>query len=61
MEVARLQAELQQVTKCIACTESDKDTILNCGHMCMCAACAARVTTCPICRAPVRERRRAFQ
>jgi len=60
-EIHRLEQALHQATKCIACTENDKDTILNCGHVCMCRDCAGRVSRCPLCRVPITERRRAFQ
>jgi len=57
----RLELALDQATKCACCLEADKDTILNCGHYCMCAGCAARVTRCPMCRVNITDRRRAFQ
>jgi len=60
-EIHRLEQALHQATKCVCCTENDKDTILNCGHVCMCRTCASRVTHCPLCRSAITERRRAFQ
>jgi len=60
-EIDRLEQALHQATKCICCTEHDKDIILNCGHICMCRECAGRVSHCPLCRTPIRERRQAFQ
>lgn len=59
--INHLERQLDAAVKCVACLVEDKDTILNCGHICMCAACAGRVTRCPICRTRVTERRRAFQ
>jgi len=60
-QIDRLESALHQATKCIACTDQDKDTVLNCGHVCMCGACARRVSRCPICRAAITERRHVFQ
>lgn len=59
--IQHLERQLDSVTKCVCCLTAEKNTILGCGHVCMCQGCAARVTRCPICRAQVRERRRAFQ
>lgn len=60
-QIDQLEMQLQQATKCIACTDQDKDTVLNCGHVCLCHECAPRVNRCPMCRANITERRRVFQ
>lgn len=58
--VSQLERQLDAATKCVACLVDDKDTVLNCGHVCLCQACAGRVTQCPICRVRITERRRVF-
>jgi E3 ubiquitin-protein ligase RGLG len=59
-EITRLELALDQATKCVCCADSDKNTILNCGHYCLCSDCATRIQQCPLCRQPITERRRAF-
>lgn len=60
-QIGRLQAELEQSRRCVACLDASKDTLLEpCGHLCMCATCAAQVRRCPLCRATVRSRRKAY-
>jgi len=46
---------------CIVCMEAKYDTVfINCGHMCCCANCAAKVKRCPICR-QVSKYKRVYQ
>lgn len=60
--IMHLERQLDSVTKCVACLTEDKSTILMpCSHLCMCTQCAERVQVCPICRATVGTRQRAFQ
>jgi hypothetical protein len=43
-----------QSDDCIVCMDCEKTHAFQpCGHKCVCATCAARCQTCPICRAPV--------
>ena len=43
-----------QSDDCIVCMNCEKTHAFQpCGHKCVCATCAARCQTCPICRAPV--------
>lgn len=36
---------------CVACMNAPRDTVYRaCGHMVLCAPCAARCPTCPVCR-----------
>ena len=32
----------------------------GCGHLCVCEACAADIAECPLCRSPVRTKRRIY-
>ena len=32
----------------------------ECGHLCVCEACAETVAECPLCRGPVARRRRIY-
>lgn len=59
--IHQLERQLDSLTKCVCCLTEEKDTILGCGHVCMCRGCASRVQRCPVCRARISERRRAFQ
>jgi len=50
-----------QVVQCVVCLQRPRGVYLRpCGHVCTCAPCAARVTTCPLCRCSVAERLVAF-
>ena len=43
-----------QSDDCIVCMDCEKTHAFQpCGHKCVCATCAARCQTCPMCRAPV--------
>ena len=47
---------------CVICLDAPAEmALLPCGHQCVCQEDAQRVATCPVCRAPVRERLRVFQ
>jgi hypothetical protein len=59
-EIGRLEVQLGAATRCAVCQDAPKDTLFNCGHVCSCAECAARLRSCPLCRAPITERRRAL-
>ena len=46
---------------CVFCLVEPADhVLLPCGHVCVCKSCAALVTTCPMCRADVSERKRVY-
>lgn len=57
LEEARTEAH--EAAQCAVCRERGRDTFLNCGHI-ICQACASRIATCPICRAAITHRSRAF-
>ena len=40
---------------CICLTDICTRIFVPCGHFCVCATCASRVTTCPLCRAPIQR------
>lgn len=56
IEAAR--CEVAQPT-CVVCCTNARDTFLNCGHL-ICRDCSARLQQCPMCRAPISTRSRAF-
>ena len=58
-EVEARSAEAAAAAECAVCLSAGRDTALNCGHV-VCAACAARLTSCPLCRQKVRTRTRVF-
>ena len=40
--------------QCAVCMEAERDTVfVPCNHVVACAGCAARVQTCPVCRAAI--------
>ena len=46
--------------ECVVCHERPLEVAFGCGHFCVCDACARGLSKCPICRAPVTERRRIY-
>ena len=46
--------------ECVVCHERPLEVAFGCGHFCACDACARGLSKCPICRAPVTDRRRIF-
>lgn len=56
---ARSAEASAEAAACPVCLLAPRDTSLNCGH-CTCAACAALLTRCPLCRVPVSTRARVF-
>ena len=60
-EEARRAATLTATTsECVVCQAAPLQIALSCGHFCACDACARGLSKCPICRAPVTERRRIY-
>lgn len=50
-----------RAAECVVCLSSAKTQLTRpCGHVCMCEACAQTVSSCPLCRADISERIRAF-
>jgi hypothetical protein len=67
-EVAAMRAQMEREREareeemlCAICMKTDKDTALGCGHR-ACAACAAQLRVCHVCRAPIADadRRRLY-
>ena len=48
--------------ECVVCHERPLEVAFGCGHFCTCVECgiSAKISKCPICRAPVTDRRRIF-
>jgi len=44
---------------CNICLDKNKEILFNCNHL-VCIQCSRRITSCPICRANITERRRIF-
>ena len=59
-EEARRAATLTTTSECVVCQAAPLQIALGCGHFCACDACARGLSKCPICRAPVTERRRIY-
>jgi len=42
---------------CTVCCSEPLDTVLlPCKHLCICQACANKISRCPLCRTPIGER-----
>jgi hypothetical protein len=55
--VRRLKGERERRAQCVVCLSAPHAVLLlPCTHLCMCAACADRVDTCPVCRGRIDER-----
>ena len=57
-ELAGPRAEEQTCSICL--DRPPNVTFVPCGHKMTCEICAARVTECPSCRAPIQHRQRTF-
>jgi len=56
----RLSIEEEQV--CVVCSEMEKTVLfLPCRHMCTCQHCSEQLNQCPICRADIDDRVRAYK
>ena len=62
-EVMRRElAAVPEEQTCAICLDRPPNvTFVPCGHKMTCEQCAARVTECPSCRAPIRLRQRTFE
>jgi hypothetical protein len=49
-------ASFERPDDCVVCMEATPDIVFNCRHHCCCAACAAKVAICPLCRVNVTTR-----
>ena len=59
---AAQDGEQDAARTCVICLDAPAEVAFDpCGHLCVCREHAERVTTCPVCRTPVRERLRVFQ
>ena len=50
--------------ECAVCKESDKllnTLLIPCGHYGVCEDCSKRLSTCPVCRKPVRETKKIYK
>nr|XP_022342739.1 E3 ubiquitin-protein ligase NEURL1B-like [Crassostrea virginica] len=51
---------------CVVCRDEVSNSVIyNCGHMCICQACGIQLknrnSTCPVCRAPIRDIIRVYR
>ena len=53
-------SEDRQLNKCSICLDNNVAIVFNCGHLCSCNACSARLDRCPICRVEITRRQRVF-
>jgi len=58
MEREKLRLSLQHCVVCM--TDPIAMCCIPCGHRCLCPTCDSRVSACPVCRTPIRERVRIF-
>ena len=59
-EARRAATATAPASECVVCQAAPLQIALGCGHFCACDACARGLSKCPICRAPVTERRRIY-
>lgn len=60
-EELMLREEHEATVNCQVCFAQPKNVLLQpCGHWSLCSGCADTVDLCPICRAPIAQRLRAF-
>ena len=59
-EARRAATATATTSECVVCQAAPLQIALGCGHFCACDACARGLSKCPICRAPVTERRRIY-
>ncbi|CAG9462886.1 unnamed protein product [Pedinophyceae sp. YPF-701] len=57
--LAEREQEQQEASKCAVCWAAQRAVALNCGHV-MCASCADKVGSCPLCREPITSRQRVY-
>lgn len=57
--MGQIDEEAAEREQCAVCLSSPRNTVLGCGHL-FCRDCAARLTRCAICRAPITSRGPAF-
>jgi len=55
-----LKSQIESAKICIMCIDEDKNIKFNCGHVCVCAKCSLRLSTCPLCRLPITAREKVF-
>ena len=61
-ELDILRAKMANVRlDCVYCLDKPKCVRFDpCGHLACCFECAALLSSCPMCRAPIRERQRVY-
>jgi len=51
------RGDVPEALQCVICLTAEREVILNCGHVCVCADCADTLLTgghnCPVCRARI--------
>ena len=56
--------DVPEALQCVICLGCEREVILNCGHVCVCADCAetlvSRGDRCPVCRAAIHTVMPAF-
>jgi hypothetical protein len=62
LRALQLQLEEERDAKlCAVCLDAPKECALQpCAHACVCAACAATLAACPVCRTPVASVSRVY-
>jgi len=58
--IEELKSQIETARTCVLCIDQDKNTKLNCGHVCLCSGCAAKLKECPVCRVPISKRERVY-
>ena len=61
-DARRAAVATTSTNECVVCHDRPLEVAFGCGHFCTCVECgiSAKISKCPICRAPVTDRRRIF-
>jgi hypothetical protein len=62
-EAEAIKKDAQERQMCVICQDRIKNMLLlPCKHLCLCEECSghAQVSSCPICRKPIKEKMKVF-
>ena len=64
-QTERMKLQIDQLAQsrlCKVCEEKELEVVLlPCAHVCLCLGCSERLSNCPICRVPIRQRLKMYQ
>ena len=64
-QTERMKLQMDQLAQsrlCKVCEEKELEIVLiPCAHVCLCQPCGERLSQCPICRVPIKQRLKMYQ